>query len=85
MCSLVDIARGTKRKFDFDQEAVDKAASEAEAAALKQIEVEQAEARRDKLPDFWLPSLTPSAVPGPLKDIKLQCLCHQSSPSHTMK
>ncbi|KAF8317897.1 hypothetical protein DL93DRAFT_479799 [Clavulina sp. PMI_390] len=79
-----DAPRGTKRKFDFDQEAVDKAADEAEAAALRQIEVEQAEARRDKLPDFWLPSLTPTAVPGPLKDIKLQCLCHQSTPSHPM-
>lgn len=64
---------------------MDKLAEEAEAAALRQIEIEQAEARRDKLPDFWLPSLTPSAVPGPLKDLKLQCLCHQSSPSHTMK
>ncbi|KAF9508154.1 hypothetical protein BS47DRAFT_1377781 [Hydnum rufescens UP504] len=73
---------GVKRKFAFDQDTIDKLALEAEEAALKQIEVEQAEARRAKLPDFWLPSLTPVALPGPLKDIKLQCLCHQSQPSH---
>jgi len=75
-------ALGVKRKFAFDQDTIDRLALEAEEAALKQIEVEQAEARRAKLPDFWLPSLTPVALPGPLKDIKLQCLCHQSQPSH---
>ncbi|KAG8902816.1 hypothetical protein FRB99_004083 [Tulasnella sp. 403] len=76
--------RGTKRKFDFDQDEVDVLTREAEEAALRQIEKEQAEARRAKLPAFWLPSLTPEAVVGPLKDIKLQTLCHASSPSHTL-
>ena len=33
---------------------------EAEEAALRQIEREQAEALKSKLPDFWLPSLTPT-------------------------
>ncbi len=79
-------SRGIKRKFSvFDQETVDKLAQEAEEAALRQIEAEQAEARRAKLPDFWLPSLTPEAAPGRLMDIKLQTLCHQSHPSHPMK
>ncbi|KAF8331946.1 uncharacterized protein EI90DRAFT_904478 [Cantharellus anzutake] len=83
--SSVEAFRGSKRKFSiFDQETVDKLAKEAEAAALRQIEAEQVEARRAKLPDFWLPSLTPEAAPGRLKDIKLQCLCHQSKPSHLM-
>ncbi|KDQ09784.1 hypothetical protein BOTBODRAFT_36775 [Botryobasidium botryosum FD-172 SS1] len=82
--STNDVTRGVKRKFDFDQEKVDALALAAEDAALKQIEIEQAEARRAKLPDFWLPSLTPQAAPAPLKDIKLHTLCHASSPSHSM-
>ncbi|KAG8984687.1 hypothetical protein FRB90_005161, partial [Tulasnella sp. 427] len=76
--------RGLKRKFDFDQDEVDVAAREAEEAALRQIEKEQAESRRAKLPAFWLPSLTPDSSVGPLKDIKLQTLCHASSPAHTL-
>ena len=83
--NVVASTHGVKRKFDFDQDKADRLALEAEEAALKQIEVEQAEARRAKLPDFWLPSLTPVALPGPLKDIKLQCLCHQSHPSHPIR
>ncbi|KAG8951475.1 hypothetical protein FRC04_006007 [Tulasnella sp. 424] len=79
-----DPTRGTKRKFDFDQDEVDIATREAEEAALRQIEKEQAESRRAKLPAFWLPSLTPESSVGPLKDIKLQTLCHASSPAHVL-
>ena len=45
----------------------------------------QNEARKAKLPDFWLPSLTPDA-PNliSLKDVKLQTMCRASDPSHTM-
>ena len=45
----------------------------------------QNEARKAKLPDFWLPSLTPDA-PNliSLKDIKLQTMCRASDPAHTM-
>jgi nitric oxide synthase-interacting protein len=83
--STLHLARGTKRKFDFDTKEVDAIAQEAEEAALKQIEAEQAESRRAKLPDFWLPSLTPEALPTRLKDVKLQTLCHASSPAHTIR
>lgn len=82
--NLADPTRGTKRKFDFDQDEVDIATREAEEAALRQIEKEQAESRRAKLPAFWLPSLTPESSVGPLKDIKLQTLCHASSPAHVL-
>ena len=47
-----DPARGTKRKFDFDTSAVERLTREAEEAALRQIEHEQAEALRGKSPDF---------------------------------
>ncbi|KAF8916726.1 hypothetical protein CPB85DRAFT_1289267 [Mucidula mucida] len=54
--------------------------------ALRQIEREQAEALRNKLPDFWLPSLTPtyssSGPPRAITDVKLQTTCRGGSPAH---
>ncbi|GJE93158.1 hypothetical protein PsYK624_093170 [Phanerochaete sordida] len=78
--------RGTKRKFEFDADTVDKLTREAEDAALKQIEKEQAESLKHKLPDFWLPSLTPtyssSGPPVSLQDVKLQTTCRGGDPAH---
>ncbi|EJT96582.1 hypothetical protein DACRYDRAFT_120012 [Dacryopinax primogenitus] len=76
--------RGTKRKFDLSSTDVEHMAAEAEAAALKQIEAEQSEARRPKLPDFWLPSLTPDAPVGPLREIKMETMCRAGMPGHRM-
>ncbi|KZT55230.1 hypothetical protein CALCODRAFT_524606 [Calocera cornea HHB12733] len=77
--------RGVKRKLDFDfaQEAASLAAA-AEAAALRAIEAEQAEARRAKLPDFWLPSLTPAAAQGRMKEGKLETVCRAGEPAHRL-
>ncbi|KAG6860609.1 hypothetical protein C0995_009430 [Termitomyces sp. Mi166 len=79
-------ARGTKRKFAFDSSAVENLAREAEEAALREIEREQAESLKNKLPDFWLPSLTPTYTstgpPTSLKDVKLQTTCRGGNPSH---
>ncbi|RDX52446.1 hypothetical protein OH76DRAFT_1416604 [Lentinus brumalis] len=81
-------SRGIKRKFDFDATAVEKLTREAEEAALRQIEREQAEALKSKLPDFWLPSLTPtyttSGPPSSLADVKLQTTCHGGNPAHPL-
>ncbi|TBU47143.1 hypothetical protein BD309DRAFT_1057204 [Dichomitus squalens] len=81
-------ARGTKRKFDFDTSAVARLTREAEEAALRQIEREQAEALKSKLPDFWLPSLTPtytsSGPPTSLSDVKLQTTCRGGNPAHPL-
>ena len=53
-----------------------------------QLEKEQAEALRAKLPDFWLPSLTPTYTsqgpPRSLKEIKLQTTCRGGNPSHKL-
>lgn len=80
--------RGTKRKFEFDTSAVEKMTKEAEEAALQQIEKEQAEALKHKLPDFWLPSLTPtyqsSGPPQSLSDVKVQTTCHGGNPIHQL-
>ncbi|KAF8902559.1 hypothetical protein CPB84DRAFT_1707514 [Gymnopilus junonius] len=73
-----DAKTGSKRKnpstpFAFSQDTVSTLAEQAEEAALKKIEVEQAEALKSKLPDFWLPSLTPthtSGLPQTLEDIQ---------------
>lgn len=79
-------SRPGKRKLDFDSTTVEALMREAEEAALRQIEKEQAEALRAKLPDFWLPSLTPtyssSGPPSSLKDVKVQTMCRGGDPSH---
>ncbi|GKV58054.1 nitric oxide synthase-interacting protein [Collybia sordida] len=81
-----DEPRGTKRKFAFDSSTVETLAQEAEEVALRQIEREQAEALRHKLPDFWLPSLTPTysstGPPQSLMDVKVQTTCHGGDPPH---
>ncbi|KAJ7594365.1 hypothetical protein C8J56DRAFT_854503 [Mycena floridula] len=77
--------RGTKRKFSLETAA--EQIAEAEETALREIEREQAEKLRAKLPDFWLPSLTPTyaggkQIPESFKDIKLQTTCRGGNPAH---
>jgi len=69
-------------KFEFDGETVGRVAKEAEEKAGRMIESEQVEARRHKLAAFWLPSLTPEAKLGPLKDMKLETMCHVGGTGH---
>ncbi|KAF8128633.1 hypothetical protein EV363DRAFT_1340174 [Boletus edulis] len=80
--------RTGKRKLDFDSSTVETLAREAEDAALRLIEREQAEALRHKLPDFWLPSLTPTYTsngpPSSLKDVKVQTMCRGGDPPHAI-
>ncbi|OAX42233.1 hypothetical protein K503DRAFT_766964 [Rhizopogon vinicolor AM-OR11-026] len=79
-------SRPSKRKLDFDSSTVEALTREAEEAALRQIEREQAESLRHKLPDFWLPSLTPtyssSGLPSSLKDVKIRTTCRGGNPPH---
>ena len=81
-------ARGTKRKFVFDSSMMETLAKEAEESALKQIEKDQAAALKHKLPDFWLPSLTPTYTsngpPQSLLDVKLQTTCRGGNPPHPL-
>lgn len=85
---IISLARGTKRKHDvtFSPKSVQKLAAEAEEIALKKIKLEQEERSKAKLPDFWLPSLTPtytsSGVPKDLKDIKVVTTCRGSKDAH---
>lgn len=86
--SLYRAARGKKRKFEFDTTEVERLTREAEEDALLQLEKEQTEALRAKLPDFWLPSLTPTYTskgpPRSLTEIKLQTTCRAGNPSHKL-
>ncbi|EIM87209.1 uncharacterized protein STEHIDRAFT_96232 [Stereum hirsutum FP-91666 SS1] len=81
-------ARGTKRKFSFDTSLAEQKALEAEEDALRQIEREQALALKSKLPDFWLPSLTPtyssSGPPISLDDVKVVTTCRGGVQSHPL-
>lgn len=62
----------------------------AEEVALKQIELEQADSLKNKLPDFWLPSLTPThaaTAPQSLAEVdagvkKLQSSCQGGTETH---
>lgn len=97
MCVLIRCAasRGTKRPastaFEFDLAHADELARRAEAAALKQLEIEQREARKSKLPSaYWLASETPTAeggegALGKLKDVKVGTLCRASEFGHPLK
>lgn len=82
------LARGTKRKFSFDTSLAEQKALEAEEDALRQIEREQALALKSKLPDFWLPSLTPtyssSGPPISLDDVKVVTTCRGGVQSHPL-
>lgn len=46
--------RGTKRKFALDEQEVTRLQEEHEEKAMRDIEREQAEKRKAKLPNFWL-------------------------------
>ncbi|CAE6503743.1 unnamed protein product [Rhizoctonia solani] len=89
-----DAPRGTKRPastaFEFDLEHAEELARRAEAAALKQLELEQKEARKSKLPSaYWLASETPTAEgtdaeKNKLKDMKVGTLCRASEFGHPL-
>lgn len=81
--------RGLKRKFDLDEDHIANLVNESEERAMVQLEKEQVEARKAKLPSFWLPSLTPDTVASAstqLKKVQLKptTLCHASDPPHPM-
>lgn len=49
-------SRGVKRKFDLDKEEIEKLMKEGEDEALARMTLEMNEAKRAKLPNFWLVS-----------------------------
>ncbi|CAG8440124.1 10469_t:CDS:2 [Funneliformis mosseae] len=68
-----------KRKFQIDEEQLAAIAKREQDDALKKLEEE-----RPKLPNFWLPSLTPSADPDKAKQVKQQTMCTAADPEHSI-
>ncbi|KAI9837717.1 MAG: hypothetical protein M1819_006650 [Sarea resinae] len=52
--------RGTKRKFELDEDELLRIAREERGKARKALDEEKNEATRTSLPSFWVPSLTPT-------------------------
>ena len=84
-------ARGTKRKaseLSFSTSEVESLAAEAEAEAALRIEREAAESMKAKLPDFWLPSLTPThdakTPTMSFKDVKAVSTCKGGKDAHEL-
>lgn len=75
---------GREAKGDGDRKRIEGLQAEAEERALRKIEEEQIEARKAKLAAFWLPSLTPEAKLAPVKDMKLQTMCHVGGEQHPL-
>ncbi|KWU44844.1 hypothetical protein RHOSPDRAFT_29078 [Rhodotorula sp. JG-1b] len=74
--------RGTKRSFQLDEDEIERLTNQATDEALRKTTHEMAEARKAKLPNYWLPSLTPSATPDAVIDVKLQTLCYATKTPH---
>lgn len=77
-------ARGTKRKFELDEDELLRLALEERRRAKIEISAEEAAKKAVKLPSFWVPSLTPSVaaedMPAPLP--KLMPVCPASDKNH---
>ncbi|RSL50623.1 hypothetical protein CEP53_008724 [Fusarium sp. AF-6] len=73
---------GTKRKFELDQDELDRIAREDKVKARKALDDEKA--AKPQLPSFWTPSLTPDAqtskLPPVVKKAKTVPTCPASSP-----
>ncbi|KAK7032932.1 RING-type domain-containing protein [Favolaschia claudopus] len=88
---------GTKRAFstafEFSPSHVSDLVAQAEAAAARAISQEQAEAAKGLLPDFWLPSLTPTfdgvaqrdfvAAGGTSGEFKMGAVCRGGGERHS--
>ncbi|KAI5478905.1 zinc finger protein, nitric oxide synthase-interacting protein [Pseudohyphozyma bogoriensis] len=75
---------GGKRKFELEEGEIERLLREGEEEALGRINKELEESRKAKLPNFWLPSLTPNAEPTPLEEVKLQTLCTVEGKGHPL-
>ncbi|KAL8907825.1 MAG: hypothetical protein Q9171_005694 [Xanthocarpia ochracea] len=75
-------SRGTKRKFELDEDQILQNTKDERAKARKAIDDENSS--KTTLPSFWVPALTPSTTQKhPSTAPKLQPLCPGSSPAST--
>ncbi|KAL7266397.1 hypothetical protein RUND412_011057 [Rhizina undulata] len=76
--------KATKRKFELDEDELMRLAREERKKAKENITEEKTAASANKLPSFWVPSLTPSVATAdiPRKAPKLSPVCPASERDH---
>ncbi|CAG8439597.1 10893_t:CDS:2 [Ambispora gerdemannii] len=78
---IVKVA-GKKRGFQLDEDEILAISKREHEESLKRLEEKQIKASKPKLPNFWLPSLTPSADPDKTIPIKRQTMCTAAESEH---
>jgi nitric oxide synthase-interacting protein len=73
--------KGTKRKFEIDEEELKRIASEERNKAKKMIEDER-RAAKGQLPSFWVPGETPETHHKGVSKAKQNPTCPSSDPEH---
>ncbi|KAJ4986419.1 ring finger domain-containing protein [Stagonosporopsis vannaccii] len=74
-------SKGTKRKFEIDEEELKRIASEERNKAKKTLEDERKAAKKE-LPSFWVPGETPETHHKGLSKAKQNPTCPSSDPEH---
>lgn len=74
-------SKGTKRKFEIDEEELKRIASEERNKAKKTIEEERKAAKKE-LPSFWVPGETPETHHKGIRKAKQNPTCPSSEPEH---
>ncbi|KAF2278019.1 uncharacterized protein EI97DRAFT_432107 [Westerdykella ornata] len=73
--------RGTKRKFEIDEEELMRIAKEERSRAKLAIDAER-KAAKGHLPSFWVPTETPDSNRKPIAKIKQSPTCPSSDPEN---
>lgn len=73
--------KGTKRKFEIDEEELKRIASQ-ERSKVKRTLDEERKASKGHLPSFWVPGETPDQHHKSLEKVKQTPTCPSSNPEH---
>ncbi|CAG8560113.1 10746_t:CDS:2 [Ambispora leptoticha] len=73
---------GLVKGFQLDEDEILAISRREHEESLKRLEEERIKASKPKLPNFWLPSLTPSADPDKTTSAKRQTMCTATESEH---
>jgi nitric oxide synthase-interacting protein len=74
-------SKGTKRKFEIDEEELKRIATEERSKAKRTLDVER-KAAKGQLPSFWVPGETPETHHKGISKAKQNPTCPSSDPEH---
>lgn len=74
-------SKGTKRKFEIDEEELKRIAMEERTKAKQTLELER-KAAKGQLPSFWVPGETPESHHKGISNAKQNPTCPSSDPKH---